>query len=92
MKCRMKISYKFCACGGTVFLMQSTHCRVSSFVLYVQWQCIWLYACVYCLGPFVKLRTATISFVMFVLLSAYPHGTARLPLCGFSLNYFKTFQ
>ena len=34
-------------------------------------------------GAFVKLRKATISFVM----SVRPHGKYRLPLDGFSLNF-----
>jgi len=35
------------------------------------------------LGAFAKLRKATINFVM----SVRPHGTTRLPLDGFSLNF-----
>jgi hypothetical protein len=36
------------------------------------------------LGTFAKLRIATISFVMSVCPSVRPHGTAWLPLDGFS--------
>ena len=40
----------------------------------------------YFLDAFAYLRPATISFVMCVRLSVYPHGTTRLPPDGFSLN------
>jgi len=36
------------------------------------------------LGAFVKLRRATISFVMSIRLSVRPHGTTRYQLDGFS--------
>jgi len=38
----------------------------------------------YFLGTFAKLRKATISFE-----SVRPHGTTRLPLDGFSLNFIS---
>ena len=38
------------------------------------------------LDGFAKLRNATISFVMSVCPSAFPHGTTRLPLDGLSWN------
>jgi hypothetical protein len=45
------------------------------------------------LGALVKLRKATISFVISVRLSVRPYGTSRLPLDGFSrnlvFNYFS---
>ena len=40
--------------------------------------------CVWVLSAFVKLRKATVSFVMCVLLPVRPHGTTRLPLNEFS--------
>ena len=38
------------------------------------------------LDAFVKLRKATISFVMSVCLSVCPSGATRLPQVGFSYN------
>jgi hypothetical protein len=46
-----------------------------------------LFHCSSFLGAFAKLRKATISFAMSVLLSVCPHGT-RLPLEGFSWIFF----
>ena len=36
---------------------------------------------------FAKLRKVTISFVIYVRLYLYPHGTFRLPLDEFSENF-----
>ena len=44
-------------------------------------------------GAFVKLRKATISFVMSVCLSVCPHGTTHIPLDGFAWNLlFEDFS
>jgi len=44
-------------------------------------------------GDFAKFKKATISFVISVCRSIRPHGTARLTLDGFSLNFiFRYFS
>jgi len=59
----------------------------ASLVFLLSVDLLWIF-----LGAFARLRKVTISFVMCVCLSDYPHGTTRLPLDGFLWNFFDYFS
>jgi hypothetical protein len=71
-----KVSQKRTWIAGWFVCLTDTHYKINEFLF---------------LGALEKLRKTSITFVMSVCLSVRPHGTARIPLYGFSLNLMFEF-